>query len=55
MKMKTWVRGTLAMVVALGTTSGFAQSGERVAVFTKNQTNPFSRPFGWGPIQRPSK
>ncbi len=48
MKMKTWVRGTLAMVVALGTTSGFAQSGERVAVFTKNQTNPFFQAFRLG-------
>jgi len=35
-------------VVSCGSASSFAQSGERVAVFTKNQTNPFFQAFRLG-------
>jgi ribose transport system substrate-binding protein len=48
MKMKTWIHSALALVVSCSTASGFAQSGERVAVFTKNQTNPFFQAFRLG-------
>lgn len=48
MKMKTWIYSAMAVVVSCGSASGFAQSGERVAVFTKNQTNPFFQAFRLG-------
>jgi ribose transport system substrate-binding protein len=44
----TLVRAALAVVAACSTMSGFAQSGERVAIFTKNQTNPFFQAFRLG-------
>ena len=48
MKMKTWIYSAMAVVVSCGSASSFAQSGERVAVFTKNQTNPFFQAFRLG-------
>ena len=48
MMMKTWIRSALAVVVSCGAVTSFAQSGERVAVFTKNQTNPFFQAFRLG-------
>ncbi len=48
MKMKTWIHSAVALVVSCSAASGFAQSGERVAVFTKNQTNPFFQAFRLG-------
>ena len=48
MTMKTWIRSALAVVVSCGAATSFAQSGERVAVFTKNQTNPFFQAFRLG-------
>ena len=48
MMMKTWIRSALAVVVSCGAATSFAQSGERVAVFTKNQTNPFFQAFRLG-------
>jgi len=41
MKMKTTHRLALLALVLGGTSLAQAQSGERIAVFTKNQTNPF--------------
>jgi len=48
MKMKTWIYSAMAVVMSCGSASSFAQSGERVAVFTKNQTNPFFQAFRLG-------
>lgn len=48
MKMKTWIYSAIAVMVSCGSASSFAQSGERVAVFTKNQTNPFFQAFRLG-------
>lgn len=48
MMMKTWILSALAVVVSCGAATSFAQSGERVAVFTKNQTNPFFQAFRLG-------
>jgi ribose transport system substrate-binding protein len=39
--MKDGGRLTLAVIAACAAVPSLAQSGERVAVFTKNQTNPF--------------
>ena len=47
-KMTTLVRSALAVVAVCSSASGMAQSGERVAVFTKNQTNPFFQAFRLG-------
>jgi ribose transport system substrate-binding protein len=48
MKMKTWIHSALVLAVSGGAATSFAQSGERVAVFTKNQTNPFFQAFRLG-------
>ena len=47
-KMTTLVRSVLAVMAVCSSASGMAQSGERVAVFTKNQTNPFFQAFRLG-------
>jgi ribose transport system substrate-binding protein len=38
---KNGLGGTLAIMMVMGSSAALAQSGERIAVFTKNQTNPF--------------
>jgi ribose transport system substrate-binding protein len=48
MKMKTWIHSAVVLAVSGGAATSFAQSGERVAVFTKNQTNPFFQAFRLG-------
>jgi len=40
-KSKSALGGTLAALMMMGSSAALAQSGERIAVFTKNQTNPF--------------